>query len=138
VITSPVFADTGPLVAILRESDQYHDVCVEQVKSFANRMLTCWPVITEAAWLLRDSRPLFRMLDSGRLECLELDSGAAKWMDQYAERYASLNPQLADLAVVYLAEREGIDHIFTLDRRDFTVYRRSNGQPFHLLPESLG
>jgi hypothetical protein len=34
-------------------------------------------------------------------------------------KYESLRPQLADAALAYLAEREGIDTIFTLDRRDF-------------------
>jgi predicted nucleic acid-binding protein len=50
-------------------------------------------------------------------------------------RYAGLHPQLADATVVYLAEREKIDTIFTLDRRDFLVYRSARKRPFRLLPE---
>ena len=38
------------------------------------------------------------------------------------KRYQDIRPQLADAALVYLAGREGIDTIFTLDRRDFGVY----------------
>jgi predicted nucleic acid-binding protein len=37
--------------------------------------------------------------------------------------------------LVYLAHRENIDMIFTLDRRDFSVYRSARKRPFHLLPE---
>ena len=50
-------------------------------------------------------------------------------------RYQGIRPQLADAAIVYLAEREGIDTIFTLDRRDFSVYRSARKRPFRILPE---
>jgi hypothetical protein len=50
-------------------------------------------------------------------------------------QYADLSPQLADLALVHLAQRDGLDTIFTLDRRDFAVYRRKGRSGFRLLPE---
>lgn len=51
-------------------------------------------------------------------------------------RYKSLSPQLADLSLVHLAQREGLETVFTLDRRDFSVYRRKGRAGFHLLPEN--
>ena len=48
--------------------------------------------------------------------------------------YEDIRPQLADAALVYLADREGIDTIFTLDRRDFSVYRSARKRPFHIVP----
>ena len=45
-----------------------------------------------------------------------------------------LHPQLADAALIYLAGREGIDTIFTLDRRDLAVYRSARNRPFRILP----
>jgi len=36
---------------------------------------------------------------------------------------------------VYLAEREGIDTVFTLDRRDFTIYRTTDGRALAIIPE---
>jgi hypothetical protein len=41
---------------------------------------------------------------------------------------------LADASLCYLAEPERIDRIFTLDRRDFVVYRVRQNQPLVLLP----
>jgi predicted nucleic acid-binding protein len=137
VITSSVLLYTGPLVALLRPDDQHHHVCVEQSKDLLRTMITCWPVLTEAAWLLGDSRTLMQMLARGKLICLDLDERAPEWMDRYASQYATLRPQLADIALMYLAERERISHVFTLDRRDFNVYRTSAGAPLQLLPESL-
>ena len=45
-----------------------------------------------------------------------------------------VHPQLADAALVYLANREGIDTIFTLDYRDFAVYRSAHKRAFRVVP----
>jgi uncharacterized protein len=50
------------------------------------------------------------------------------------EQYESLRPQFADAMLVYLAHRENIETIFTLDRRDFSVYRTRRKRPFQLIP----
>jgi predicted nucleic acid-binding protein len=51
------------------------------------------------------------------------------------KRYENIRPQLADAALVYLADREGIDTILTLDRRDFSVYRSARKRAFRILPD---
>ena len=134
-----VLADTGPLVAILSRSDEHHETCVEALRSLPGPLFSCWPVITEAAWLLRKTsggvQQLLRTLDSGFVELLPLSSLDAKGVADIMKKYASRRPQLADAALVYLAGRDGIDTIFTLDRRDFSVYRSARKRPFRILPE---
>ncbi len=134
-----VLVDTGPLVAILREADQYHDLCVRTLTELREPLLSCWPVITEAAWLLRrHSRAVEKLLLGSTGSFLELAhvSGAeAVPIADIMTRYAGLRPQLADATLVYLAGREKIDTIFTLDRRDFLVYRSARKRPFRLIPE---
>jgi predicted nucleic acid-binding protein len=132
-------ADTGPLVAIVRTREKAHKKCAAALKAFRPPLLTCWPVLTEAAWLLRDEPGGFKalggMIDSGLVKLADLDETAVPWIIAFLERYASAEAQLADAALMYLAEREGIDTVFTLDRRDFSIYRTTNGRALAILPE---
>ena len=130
--------DTGPLVAIASARDQYHQICVEQLRLLQPPLLTCWPVITEAAWLLRHQpSAVERLLGSfevGLLRLLILDEKAPRWLAEFLTRYRKMGAQIADGALVHLAEREGIDTVFTLDRRDFLVYRLPHGRSLRILP----
>ncbi len=104
---------------MLHKADRDHLRCQEQAKEFGGPVYSCWSVVTEAAWLLRNlPNGLERLLDLvafGDVTLLDLDSGAAHWMNQRRAMYGDLRPQLADLSLLYLAQREGIRHIFTLD-----------------------
>ncbi|MGO8735070.1 MAG: type II toxin-antitoxin system VapC family toxin [Terriglobia bacterium] len=130
--------DTGPLVAIASARDQHHQLCVEQLRQLQPPLLTCWPVITEAAWLLRHhSSAVERLLGSfevGLLRLLALDEKALRWLAVFLMRYRKMGAQIADGALIYLAERERIDMVFTLDRRGFLVSRLGNGRSLRILP----
>ncbi len=65
---------------------------------------------------------------------LDLDSAAVPWLAKLLDKYRDLGAQLADASLCYLAEREQINSVFTLDRRDFTVYRIRQNQPLGLFP----
>ena len=135
-----VLVDTGPLVAILSRQDAHHEVCVEALREMPGPLLTCWPVITEAAWLLRRSplavQRLLGSMDGGFLELLPLAGAEADAIASLMKRYESIRPQLADVTLVYLASRERIETIFTLDRRDFSIYRTGRKRSFRILPET--
>jgi hypothetical protein len=134
-----VLADTGPIVAILSRRDQYHRTCVEALRDLPGPLFTCWPVITEAAWLLRrDSnavQQLLNSIDTGFLELLPLTSADAKPIASILQKYRDIRIQLADAALIHLAARDGVDTIFTLDQRDFSVYRLPKGRAFRVIPE---
>ncbi len=134
-----VLVDTGPLVAILSSVDQHHLTCVETLRHLPGPLLSCWPVITEAAWLLRAYpkavQQLLRSTNSGFLELLPLAGSESNTVAEVMRTYQDIQPQLADAALVYLADREGIDTIFTLDRRDFSIYRSARRRPFRIVPK---
>lgn len=133
-----ILVDTGPLVAILSSRDQYHEVCVEQLRELSPPLLTCWPVITEVVWLLRDHptavQKLLGSFNGGFLHLLDFDEEAMPWIAAFLRRYQNIRSQLADAALVYLADREGIERVFTLDKRDFTLYRLRRNRRFQLFP----
>jgi uncharacterized protein len=136
-----VLVDTGPIVAILSRRDQYHRACVEALREMPGPLFTCWQVITEAAWLLRKSgdaiQQLLRSMDAGFLELLPLTTKDTQPIASILKKYRDIRIQLADAALVHLAVRDGLDTIFTLDQRDFSVFRLPRGRAFRILPARL-
>jgi len=104
--------DTGPLVAILSREDEYHTACVNALREMPSPLLSCWPVITEAAWLLRNSpravQQLLRSIDGVFLELMSLAGTEAEAILALMKRYEDIHAQFADVALVYLAGREKI------------------------------
>jgi predicted nucleic acid-binding protein len=122
-----ILVDAGPLVALVDADDQYHSQCAAAVETFREPMATVWPPLTEAMYLLTDlpraQDVLWEMLERGALQLLALDVGDAPRMRELRRKYANRPMDLADAALLRVAEREGIRKIFTVDRRDFSVYR---------------
>ena len=79
-------------------------------------------------------RQLLGSIGTAFVELLPLSSDEAGRIQSVMEQCENRHPQLADACLVYLAHREKIDTVFTLDRRDFSVYRAPGRKPFHLLP----
>jgi uncharacterized protein len=73
-------------------------------------------------------------LDQGFLSFLPLDAAAAAQLARFLAGYAKMGSQLADAALVHLADREDIRTVFTLDRRDFTAYRTRSNRRLHVVP----
>jgi len=134
-----VLVDTGPLVAILLRADEHHEVCVQTLHRLPTPLYTCWPVLTEAVWLLRFDPAaacrLLRSVEGGLLRLFELVDSEAGKIAGLLEKYGKIRPQLADATLVHLACRERVDTIFTLDRRDFSIYRTFGNRSFRILPD---
>jgi predicted nucleic acid-binding protein len=134
-----ILLDTGPLVALLNAADSRHRLCVDTFATLPPPLLTCWPVLTEAAWILRKQpRPMDRIADAhiaGMFEILSLQNGCLADIAAIMRRYEDAGLQLADAALTHLAERENIRTIFTLDRRDFSIIRLKRNRLLRLIPE---
>jgi uncharacterized protein len=133
-----VLVDTGPLVATANDRDPYHAACVAEASQLRGPFCTCWPVITEAAYLLKD-RPsnvqtLLGWLRTSKLLLLSLETADIEKITDILIRYADQSFDLADAALMHLAYREGIETVFTIDQRHFSVYRTPNEKPLLLRP----
>ena len=122
-----ILADAGPLVALVDADDQFHRQCVASLKTLREPLVTVWPPVSEAMYLLGDlpkaQEALWEMLARGVLQLLPLDLTDVPRIRELMSRYADRPMDLADAALIRIAEREGIRKIFTVDRKDFSVYR---------------
>ena len=122
--------DTGPLVAYLNRNDPYHSWAVAVMKQVRSPMLTTEPVLTEVAYFLCTDRldvdPLFQLLER---DAVRLDLPVAThWprLRTLMARYDQMD--LADASIVVLSEQHPRSQVITIDRRDFSIYRRNDRQ----------
>jgi predicted nucleic acid-binding protein len=138
-MTERLLIDTGPIVAILCREDSQHNHCAEVLRALNATFVTCWPVISEAVFLLGGradrAKLLFRMLTSSAIRCESLgnEQDFAPWLLDFYDRFGEHAPDLADAALIYLAERHDITRVFTLDRRDFAIFRTSDNQALEVV-----
>jgi predicted nucleic acid-binding protein len=113
------------LVAFANRNDRHHDWAVAIAEQITEPLLTCEAVLAEAAFHLQDSVLVLSMVRDGLVavafECREHLSQLAA----LAERYADRSPDLADLCLIRLSELNAQHPVITVDRDDFTVYRRN-------------
>ena len=97
-----------------------------------------WPVVTEALHLLnfswRAQNALWEMIAAGEIEIMALGIEDVPRIRELMHKYRDLPMDLADGALVRVAERERLRRIFTLDRRDFQVYRPVRLGRFAIIP----
>jgi len=133
-----VLVDAGPLVALLDGADAHHAACVDALQAIRDPLVTVWPALTEAMYLLgfssRAQDALWEMVEGEALALAALDRHDASRMQALMRKYRDLPMDLADAALVRIAEREKLQHIFTLDRKHFRVYRPAGVGRFSILP----
>jgi uncharacterized protein len=132
-----ILVDAGPLVALVDASDEHHGRCRDALKALREPMGTVWPAVTEALFLLMDlpegQDAVLEMLRRGAVGLLPLGREDVARIQELMTKYQPMD--LADAALVRVAEREGVGRVFTIDRRDFEVYRIGNRRAFEIIPE---
>ena len=125
-------------MALIHADDRHHASCRDALEQIRESLVTVWPVITEAMYLLDFSAEaqdaLWQLLERDAVKILSLDAGDVPRMRELMRKYRDLPMDLADAALVRAAERERISRVFTIDRRDFEVYRPRGIRRFTILP----
>lgn len=137
-MNQPILIDTSPIVAILSSKDTHHQICVDTLKNLQPPLITCWAVLTEVLWLIRQNKitinALFLMIENNLLKVVHLPEVATPWLKNYYLQYYDIEPQIADISLCYLAETNNINTIFTLDKRDFSIYRINGNKALTIIP----
>jgi predicted nucleic acid-binding protein len=135
-----ILTDAGPLVALVDQGEPDYDACVASLPTLTGPMVTTWPAFTEAMYLLgeaggwRAQEALWSILQQGDLEIAVQSSDDYERMRVLMQKYRDLPMDLADASLVRLAEERRVRDIFTLDERDFRIYRIHGRQSFRLWP----
>jgi len=136
-----ILVDTGPLVAFFDASDRYHGTCLDLLREMDEKLCTTWPVITECFFLLdyswKAQDNLWQFLVRGGLEIMSPEPDGFERCRWLMHKYRDLPMDLADASLVVLAEAKKIRHVFTLDHKDFSLYRPSHVGRFDLIPAQL-
>lgn len=125
-------------MALLDKGDPEHDACVDALKRIRDPLVTVWPAFSEAMYLLGRSwlgqKALWSRLETEALGLAPLNETDAPRMRELMEKYRNLPMDLADAALVRVAERESLTEIFTLDRKHFSIYRPGRRRRFSIVP----
>ena len=126
-------ADTGFLVAFANRNDHYHEWAVQVAESVTEPLLTCEAVLAEAAFHLESASVVLAMLREG-LVTLAFDCrDHLPQLAVLADRYATRNPDLADVCLIRMSELFPRHSVVTVDRKDFRVYRRNKREVIPLV-----
>lgn len=131
--------DTGPLIALIDADDPHHVRCAEALRAMTPPLVTTWPCLTEAMYLLGRAGgsaaqdELWGYLADGLVR-LYLPGGD-EWerMRSLMRVYNDAPMDLADASLVVAAERLNVRRVFTIDGH-FRAYRIDARHPFDVVP----
>jgi len=132
-----VLVDAGPLVATVDTGDAFHESCIQVLKQVQIPLFTLWPSVTEAMHLLgafRAQERLWNVIEHAPVRFLTLDANDIPGIRALMNKYADVPMDFADAAIVHVAARDGVQTVFTIDQKDFGIYRLPGGRRLRLLP----
>ena len=126
-------------MALIDDGEADHKRCRNALKHLEAPMLTTWPVLTEAMYLLGDAggwnaqRALWQMLEREVLQLAELQGSDVARARALMEKYRDAPMDIADATLVAVAEARRLKRVFTLDS-DFEIYRYRGRETFEIVP----
>lgn len=130
--------DTGALLALLDRTDRWHAACVAAFRQLRLPLVTSEAVLTELFHLVGDGRhemeTAWKFIRSGAIRLAIIEDQELPEIQTVMSRYWDRPMDFADATLVYLARREGLSTIFTVDHADFNTYRIEGRKRFRVLP----
>jgi len=121
-----VLIDSGPLIALFDKSDRYHQEVLSFLKSFDGKLVTTWAVLTEVSHMLDFNLQVqidfLKWIELGAVEVYEITQSDLVTIIEMMERYTNIPMDLADASLMFVAHKEDIRKIVSIDS-DFDIYR---------------
>ena len=136
-----ILLDAGAQIALFAVDDKYHhhyDSLISELSASGLRLLTTWPCIVEASYLLGVPQryELLRWIELGGVLVYPFSphhlAEFIAWMENYTE-VGKCEMDLADASLYWVASETGLREIMTVDIGDFSRYRLPDGQTFRIL-----
>lgn len=125
-----ILVDAGPLIALFDRDDEYHKTVLAYIKTFKGKLITTWPVLTEALHMLdfhvNAQLDLLTWVERNGVQIYELDATHIPDIKAYLTKYQNIQADLADISLIIAADQMNVDNVLTIDR-DFNIYRMPDG-----------
>lgn len=130
--------DTGAILAILQESDRWHEPCQDAFRQLLFPLLTSEAVLTELFHLVGNNRAemetAWNFMRSGAVVVGTIEDAELPQLRSLMLQYWDRPMDFADATLVHLANRESLSTILTVDQADFATYRLAGKRRFQVLP----
>ncbi|MCF7996700.1 MAG: hypothetical protein K9L88_17970 [Chromatiaceae bacterium] len=130
-----LLVDTGFLVALYIRGDALHQAAIDFLRQNPLPLTTVAPVVVETCFFLDacGKRALLNWIANGGLTVADIPIDHYPDLADYIHKYADQDIDLADAALVWLANQTGHRSVLTVDESDFQVYRLAKGHAFDLI-----
>ncbi len=130
--------DTGAILAMLDRSDRWHRACIDAFQQLRLPLLTSEAVLTELFHLVGESRAemeaAWSLIRTGAILLAPIEDAELQHVHILMSRYWDRPMDFADATLVYLAKRESMSTVLTVDHADFETYRIEGRRRFRVLP----
>ena len=128
--------DSGPIIALFDRSDKFHNKVLDFIKTYKGKFVTSWAVITEVSHMLDFNLQVqidfLKWCEVGGIEVYDISQTEISNIRIMMEKYIDVPMDLADATLMYIANKENIKNIVSIDS-DFDIYRTLKKQSLNNL-----
>jgi predicted nucleic acid-binding protein len=125
--------DAGPLIAALNRDDRHHRWATRTIATLGTPFYSCPEAMAEVAAMTGRPAAVVEMIQAGDI-VLAFDLAAqAGSVLALLNKYADRDMDLADACIVRMTELTRDCRVLTVDRADFSIYRRNGREAIPLI-----
>ncbi len=121
--------DAGPIIALFNKNDHYHNKIRLFLKDYRGILTSTWPVLTEVSHMLdfntQTQIDFLTWVNLGGIYIEDIEKEDIARMIELSKKYSDIPMDLADAALIVIAEKRNIKEIITIDS-DYYIYRTIN------------